>query len=438
MSDIPFHVAGGAFWSQRRLPVAPADLGPISPSTAAAAKTSSRRRKLWEIAHKCHCPIIGTCFDVLELRAMMAKVMAFPRDTSDFVLHTTAVGNCDTRTRLAEVLHKHLEKRYAETIRRFSSARDVAGLRDHWLEACRDGTGIAGALWATWSHPACDSTLEHEIYGDIHMIQHQLGGTARADQRELKTLRTENAARQKTIVEARDLLTRLREESARELQALERRIIDLLAEATGKDARIAELSGQIDQLRQTLPEMKDRQALARRASDAEALSVALTSRSADLEEALKRERRRVAVLEEELSIRDSLLDESPIDSEPDLAGKCVLCVGGRSGAIDAYRQVVERSGGRFLHHDGGLEESLHRIDSALAAADLVICQTGCISHNAYWRVKEQCKRTGKQCMFVKASGASGFERAVQSASRLCDTTPVLRRHSGIVVDNDSQ
>ncbi|MBU3697179.1 DUF2325 domain-containing protein [Dechloromonas sp.] len=169
--------------------------------------------------------------------------------------------------------------------------------------------------------------------------------------------------------------------------------------------------------------MKDRQALARRASDDEALNIALTSSSADLEDALKRERRRVAVLEEELSMRDSLLDESPIESEPDLAGKCVLCVGGRSGAIDAYRQVVERSGGHFLHHDGGLEESLHRIESALAAADLVICQTACIGHDAYWRVKEQCKRTGKQFKFVKTDGASGFERAMQSASRLCEITP---------------
>ena len=66
----------------------------------------------------------------------------------------------------------------------------------------------------------------------------------------------------------------------------------------------------------------------------------------------------------------------------------------------------------FLHHDGGLEESLHRIDGVLAAADLVICQAGCISHNAYWRVKEQCKRTGKPCVFVKRSGVSSFGRVL--------------------------
>ncbi len=435
MSDIPFNVAGGAFIGRRRSPERMPEIGPISAFTA-AAPAHSRRRKLWEIAHKCHCPIIGTCFDVQALRALMAKVMDFPRDTADFVLHTTAVGNCDSRSRLAELLHKQLEKRYATDIRLFSATRDAAGLRERWRNACRDGSAIAGALWATWSHPACDSTLEHEVYADIHMIQHQLGGRDRVDHGALKALRLEHGRQTQALAEARDALTRLRQEHARETQALMQRLIDLQAEAAGKDARIATLNGQVEQLQKTLPDMKDRQALARRASDAEALNIALTARSRELEEALVRERQRSRQRESEPGpavVISAAVEPVP----PDLAGKCVLCVGGRSGAIDAYRQVVERSGGRFLHHDGGLEESLHRIDGALAAADLVICQTGCISHNAYWRVKEQCKRTGKQCMFVKASGASGFERAIHSASRLCEGTPTLRHQAEIIVDKDS-
>ncbi len=38
------------------------------------------------------------------------------------------------------------------------------------------------------------------------------------------------------------------------------------------------------------------------------------------------------------------------------------------------------------------------LEDVLVAADLVICQTGCVSHDAYWRVKDHCKRTGKQCV----------------------------------------
>ena len=40
------------------------------------------------------------------------------------------------------------------------------------------------------------------------------------------------------------------------------------------------------------------------------------------------------------------------------------------------------------------------LEAVLVSADLVICQTGCISHDAYWRVQDQCKRTGKQCVLV--------------------------------------
>ena len=112
---------------------------------------------------------------------------------------------------------------------------------------------------------------------------------------------------------------------------------------------------------------------------------------------------------EALSREDDLLTALP---DRNLNGKCVLCVGGRSGAINAYRDVVESSGVHFLHHDGGLEERLQRIDGVVAAADIVICQAGCISHNAYWRVKELCKRTGKPCMFVKSAGISSFGRTV--------------------------
>jgi hypothetical protein len=38
------------------------------------------------------------------------------------------------------------------------------------------------------------------------------------------------------------------------------------------------------------------------------------------------------------------------------------------------------------------------LEASLIAADLVICQTGCLSHGDYWRVQDHCKRTGKACV----------------------------------------
>lgn len=47
------------------------------------------------------------------------------------------------------------------------------------------------------------------------------------------------------------------------------------------------------------------------------------------------------------------------------------------------------------------EHAMSDLEASIMAADLVICQTGCLSHGAYWRVQEHCRRTGKTCMLVK-------------------------------------
>jgi hypothetical protein len=49
---------------------------------------------------------------------------------------------------------------------------------------------------------------------------------------------------------------------------------------------------------------------------------------------------------------------------------------------------------------GTTTDDLIALEESLVAADLVICQTGCLSHNAYWRVQDHCRRTGKPCVLV--------------------------------------
>ncbi len=418
MADFPYRVAGGSFVPSPRPVHLLESMMSVAPSTPAVTQPLSRRRKLWEIPHKFHCPVIGTCFEVAELRSLMKKVMHFPTDTTDFVLHTTAVGSCEARSRLAELLQKQLEKRYQPAVRRFAAAKEVSALRKLWREATASGIEIPAALWATWTHPACDATLEHEVYGDIHMIQHQVGTGTRADLKTLKSLKAENLSLRQQLEKARQENESLRQEKSCETQALGQRVIELRAELAGRDAMIASQAGQLLQLRESLPDLKERQVLLRRATDAEARSTALTAEAGERENEIVHLRQRLRHAEETINqlIADDPLTDTAAGTPDKLSGKCVLCVGGRTGAIDAYRQVVEHSGGRFMHHDGGLEESLHRIDSALSAADVVICQAGCISHNAYWRVKEQCRRTGKPCLFVRTAGVSSFGRAISQVS----------------------
>jgi hypothetical protein len=91
---------------------------------------------------------------------------------------------------------------------------------------------------------------------------------------------------------------------------------------------------------------------------------------------------------------------SPHGAPADLREKAVLCVGRGEEAPSLARQLVEIAGGRYLHHDGGVDADDPALEAGLRAADLVICQTGCVSHGAYWRVQDHCRRTGKPCVLV--------------------------------------
>jgi hypothetical protein len=121
-------------------------------------------------------------------------------------------------------------------------------------------------------------------------------------------------------------------------------------------------------------------------------------------------------------VRQSIPTSNPV---LDLQQRSVLCVGGRTQGIPVYREVIENRGARFTHHDGGEEEKAGRLERQLQAADLVICQVGCISHAAYWRVKAHCKRTGKPCLFVEMPSRSALERALgHTASQMENAVPL--------------
>jgi len=100
-----------------------------------------------------------------------------------------------------------------------------------------------------------------------------------------------------------------------------------------------------------------------------------------------------------------------------LDDRCVLCVGGLTGARNHYRAEIETRCGRFIHHDGGREDNLHRLAPMLAAADIVICASGNISHNAYHLVKTTCKKLGKPCVLVKGTGIASFVDGLGSLAR---------------------
>ena len=91
-----------------------------------------------------------------------------------------------------------------------------------------------------------------------------------------------------------------------------------------------------------------------------------------------------------------------------VSGQRVLCVGGMPGAQARYRAIVESAGGRFAFHDGGLEDNVQRLGQQLLAADVVVCQAGCLNHEAYKRVKSLCQRLDKPCLYLKRPSLTQF------------------------------
>lgn len=107
--------------------------------------------------------------------------------------------------------------------------------------------------------------------------------------------------------------------------------------------------------------------------------------------------KRVQELMRELRTRPG---EIGVAGLPDLHSCSVLCVGDAVPEFDEARRMVERTGGVFVLHRLKEEGDVASLESSLAAADLVICQTGCVSHDAYWLVQDHCRRTGKRCVLV--------------------------------------
>lgn len=107
----------------------------------------------------------------------------------------------------------------------------------------------------------------------------------------------------------------------------------------------------------------------------------------------------------------------------ELSGKRILCVGGVRSLIQYYRELVERRCGEFLHHDGGLEESLDAVTRALATVDVVFCSVDCVSHAACLNVKRACKHLAKPFVPLRSSGLSSFARGIQALARPATAAP---------------
>jgi hypothetical protein len=400
---------------------------PTHAHTEPAAPTGSRRRRIWEFGTHAHCPIVGVCLPMAALRRLVDKVLHGQTLADDYELHCGVIAECQKRSAVGEAVQRELDRRFMLSLRGAAQAKSTDALRQWWHDASR-GKDLAGAFWATLTHARCTPDLEHEVLGEIHMIQHQMGMARRVDLERFEGLIDENAVLSRQLGAAQQRSTRLSAEHARQMESQQAEIVRLRAQLAAAQTMAASLREDLAALEASVPGLKSRIELVRDNERQIERIRTLEHGLLQCQHEADRQRRRAAELEAALSQRDESpsADQPPRPPTPSLNDRAVLCVGGRPASVPVYRYIVERTGGRFLHHDGGEEESPARLDATLAAADLVICQTGCISHNAYWRVKDHCKRTGKQCVFVESPSTAGLKRALRTLAPAIDspeTTP---------------
>lgn len=381
-----------------------------------SASTGSRRRRLWDLPHQCHCPVVGVCFPLAALRQLANKALAGKAIADDYKIHVGAVAECTQRNRLSELLQKDLEVRYARNVQAFKVAKDTKALANLWADAVRR-CDVSGAFWAALTHPRCDEVFQEAVLREMHMLQHQAGAAVRIDVTKFNELIRENGVLGRELGRVQERCTRVISEKAAEIEQLHAELVQQRAIVISKDSRITFLLQDMEELNASLPDFENTSKLRKKVDQ-------FTARQAELEAQNTQMRQQLSEAQRSLSQRESEPQPAPAAERRHdtpkqsaitfhLKEKTILCVGGRSGNVANYRDVVEKAGGNFAHHDGGLEDNQSVLDSVLAAADLVICQTGCISHNAYWRVKDFCKRNGKQCVFVENPSTSSLTRTLQ-------------------------
>jgi hypothetical protein len=365
--------------------------------------SSSGRLKLWEIGGGFHCSILGTCLATPDLKALARKLhLTPPVQATDYEIHGYFVQQATQEGAVARALQRLLDHRYEGALRRVGRLTDTAALEALWGDFKASGR-IAGGYWALLTHRHVPNDLRARVFGEVHMMSHLQGAAVRDHASRADQLERDNS-------ELRERLTRIGR-SAQEAQAAvderDRRIAVLserltVAEAIGTRAEPA-------------PIPADR--LERRLAKRERSLVGARTRARDLEADVERLNREVAALRHKPQPASqpapSIEDLSPSLPPRVPGGACrLLYVGGRPGLVPHLRNIAERRQATFVHHDGGKEETLQRIDDLVERADAVLCPVDCISHSACLRVKHLCQRHSKVFLPLKSASRSCFARAL--------------------------
>jgi hypothetical protein len=303
----------------------------------------------------------------------------------------SVVHDLGTRNALSEAMHRHLDARHARALRAVASAKDEPALQAAWAQALGDDGRSAdapAALWAVLTHPLGEAVQTAVLYDARAWVF--------AHARRSVALRVVQQQAELQVQQIRERAAALQER----LVAHQRQAAEALQQARSEVAR---LQG----------ELARAQALAAPAAEPAVVAPPARPAAATSTQAAPRP---TAVPRPEPTSAPARAPIVEPRAQPaaalEVAGRRVLCVGGIQHAVVRYRGRIEGLGGRFEHHDGGIEDGIQALDARLGRADVVICQAACINHEAYHRVKRHCERTGTPCVYLDRPSLSRLDRVL--------------------------
>jgi ribosome-binding protein aMBF1 (putative translation factor) len=260
------------------------------------------------------------------------------------------------------------------------------------------------------------------VFGDVHMLSHLVGAANRADIRRLRQLEQENEALAEKVERQQ---CRLNDGFAARDQTI-RQLNELVARQSNERSERSFASGahqdkhNLDELFQDLNRRLVRETVRREHAEQQAnrLSASLEEK----EQLLRTYEEERASYREELGAAERQLamliqPEAPRSQAPlDLSGIIFLYVGGRPHQVPGFKTMVERTGARFLHHDGGIEDSSNLIPGLISRADRVFFPIDCISHDAVGTIKRLCRLMTKTYEPLRTASLSCLLSALTKAS----------------------
>jgi hypothetical protein len=389
--------------------IAPSPSPSPSAAAAAAATRPAGRRRLWQLPRAGQECLLLWAFSPERLRQVAERAVSRLRGQpvalcgSPAELLTCVLHDLDRRNPLSEAVHDALAAQFASVAARWKGRADPEAQVTAWRQASPQER--PALLWVWLTAPGGDVREEHWLT-EARVAWAEEARRGAAETARARVAEARCAEQEQALAEARGRAAQRAEELHRARHEAAQEIARLRGEGE-RWRRRAEALEDRPVAGHELPVAGPAEVPVPRSGEGEAVTVAEPFAATAPGAAASRVEAAPMIFEPS---RPDPLSQGPAPLA--LQGRRVLCVGGMPGAHRRYQAVVERAGARFAYHDGGVEHGVDRLTRQLAAADVVVCQSGCLNHEAYQRVKRHCRRAGTPCLYVERPSLTLFARTL--------------------------